>query len=373
MKSRFGAPLISSKAVFGNSGLGVTGAVIRATTGSGTNGPGILYNDWDSSADDSKEFRALILSGAPAGSFFYEDGSFTIPAGTADGTYTVNYRLFVDGVAQTPDTTATITIGGSGTTVVGVSLTTSFGVLAAVGASLSTSFGVTQAVGASLTTSFDVQGDSGLTPVGVNLTTTFPVLNAVGASLTTRFDIEGAEEGSEPVSVAEAALAARVDAVDELATLIASLITAAREGAEYITGRFYKSRVWVWKGTDWPRDSLKATRASSVEVWYWDGTAMVELDPASYAWDEDPDGPGTVIAPQLGMDFPELPPKAAGARVRVELTYTILPSTVPECVKTYIKAQVSGWLNNPDAVSTRQMQIDPRLDRLLDPERTWWF
>lgn len=112
---RYGAPWVTGALVYGDADLGVLGSVIRATTGTGPNGAGILYNDWDSSADDSKLFRALVLSGAPAGAFFYEDGSFSIPAGTADGTYSVSYRLFVDG-ADLGTSTATITVGAGGDT-----------------------------------------------------------------------------------------------------------------------------------------------------------------------------------------------------------------------------------------------------------------
>lgn len=104
--------LISGALVIGDTGLGVLGSVVRSDTATGPNGAGILYNDWDT-GDDNKEFRALVLSGAPAGTFFYEDGSFSVPGGTADGTYPVSYRLFVDGVDM-GTSTATITIGAGG-------------------------------------------------------------------------------------------------------------------------------------------------------------------------------------------------------------------------------------------------------------------
>lgn len=112
---RYDAPWVTGALVYGGADLGVLGSVIRATTGTGPNGAGILYNDWDSSADDGKAFRALIVSGAPAGAVFNEDGSFSIPGGTADGTYVVTYRLFVDG-ADLGTSPATITVGAGGTT-----------------------------------------------------------------------------------------------------------------------------------------------------------------------------------------------------------------------------------------------------------------
>lgn len=123
MKSRYDAPLIAGKCVYGNPGLGVTGAVIRATTATGTHGPGLLYNDWDSGADDAKEFRALIVSPPSSGTLFvFEDGSFTFN-GAPDGAYTLTYRLFVDGVdlGVAPPTTF----------VIGTGISTSTGTLAA--------------------------------------------------------------------------------------------------------------------------------------------------------------------------------------------------------------------------------------------------
>ena len=98
---------------FGCSGLGQTGAYIRANTATGDHGPGYLYNDWDSSADDAREFQGLVLTPPAAGTLFaYEDGSFTF-SGAPDGTYTFNYRLYVDGV-DLGTQTATIVIGGGG-------------------------------------------------------------------------------------------------------------------------------------------------------------------------------------------------------------------------------------------------------------------
>lgn len=107
--------LISGAMVCGNRGLGVAGAVIRETTGTGTHGAGILYDDWDSSGDDAKEFRALIVTPPASGSLFvYEDGSFTL-TGAPDGSYSLTYRLFVDG-ADLGTATETIDIGSGSST-----------------------------------------------------------------------------------------------------------------------------------------------------------------------------------------------------------------------------------------------------------------
>jgi len=82
---------------FGVGGFGIAGAIIRATTGTGDHGPGLLYNDWDGPEDDAKEFRALVTQVPAAGVFKgYENGSFAF-TGAPDGTHTGQYRLYVDG------------------------------------------------------------------------------------------------------------------------------------------------------------------------------------------------------------------------------------------------------------------------------------
>lgn len=177
--------------------------------------------------------------------------------------------------------------------------------------------------------------------------------------------------GDEPVSVADAKLAARVDG-DELDVLIAGYIAAARQQAEQITGRFYRGGVVRWTGSDWPCCSIAVDGVQSTEVRRWDGSTLALLSAGSYVSAPAADGPGTDVVPALGSAWPDLPSIAAGARVQIDLTLVRDPATVPECVRVYIQAQVSGWVNNPDAVSTRQLAIDPRLERLLDSERQWF-
>lgn len=107
--------LISGAVVCGHRGLGVTGAVIRATTSSGTHGAGWLYDDWDNSGDDAKEFRLLIETPPSDGALFlYEDGSFSwVPI--AEGTRFCVGRLFVDGVDSGTETN--YLVSGSGAAV----------------------------------------------------------------------------------------------------------------------------------------------------------------------------------------------------------------------------------------------------------------
>lgn len=187
MKTRYDAPLISGKAVYGVTSLGIAGATIRATTGSGPNGPGILYNDWDSSADDVKEFRALVISGAPAGTFFYEDGSFDIPAGTANGTYPILYRLYVDG-ADMGTATATVTI--SDTSVVLSDLTATYSVNGTVTQDLAATYQLLARIESDLTAAYSI--GTSLTVVQSDLAASYQLLQQVTQDLAATFQINAA-------------------------------------------------------------------------------------------------------------------------------------------------------------------------------------
>lgn len=92
-------------------GLGITGAALRSVTGAGGSGAGLLYNDWDT-GDDAKEFRALLVTAPSSGVLtLNEDGSFSL-IGAADGSYSLTYRLFVDG-ADLGTAAAGITVGAA--------------------------------------------------------------------------------------------------------------------------------------------------------------------------------------------------------------------------------------------------------------------
>ena len=107
--------LISGAVVCGHRGLGVTGAVIRATTSTGTHGAGWLYDDWDDSGDDAKEFRLLIETPPSDGALFlYEDGSFSwVPV--TDGTRNCVGRLYIDGADQGTETNYLVSGSGAAT------------------------------------------------------------------------------------------------------------------------------------------------------------------------------------------------------------------------------------------------------------------
>lgn len=178
---------------------------------------------------------------------------------------------------------------------------------------------------------------------------------------------------TEPVTVAEAALAARVDG-SELDTLIAGAIKAAREQAQQLTGRLYGVQVLRAELADWPAvtDAIAVNAATAVAIRYWDGNDWVDLPGTEFVF-----APGgcanvrTVLAPALDKAWPVLGAVALGPRVRIDITAGVPPEQTPECVKLYIMAQVAAWVKTPEALVSANLARNPLFESLLDSEKLW--
>lgn len=179
--------------------------------------------------------------------------------------------------------------------------------------------------------------------------------------------------GADPVTLAEAKLAARLDATEsDLDAMILGLITAAREQAEQVTGRCYRPQVLRAELVDWPAadDVIPVYAATDCAVTYWNGTDWVGLSSAAYVYAAH--GRGTVLAPLIGTSWPTLADRPVGGRVRIDLTAGPAASAaVDESVKLFIKAAVSAWVNNPDAASTQALEVSPMFERLLDGQKLY--
>lgn len=154
----------------------------------------------------------------------------------------------------------------------------------------------------------------------------------------------------EPVSVSDAALAARLSAGDALEPMLAGLIASAREIAEQETGQRLMQQTWRAELADWPAadDVLHFNRPTAAAVSYWTGSAWSALD----------------------TSWPTLGRVAGGPRVRIDLTGGATDAAqVRECAKLFIKALVAHWVDNPEAASARTMARAPFLGALLDPLR----
>lgn len=176
---------------------------------------------------------------------------------------------------------------------------------------------------------------------------------------------------SEPVTVAEAKLAARVDGT-EFDQLLPGLIAGARAQAEQECGRHWAQQTWRTELEDWPASStfIPLWRPTAAVVAYWNGASWATLAANQYVVASVPGG--VQVVPALSVSWPLLPTVAAGPRVRIDLTVgEPQAATVPEGVKTYIKALVAWWLRAPEAAGGTQMVANPHLRALLHPWRVW--
>jgi uncharacterized phiE125 gp8 family phage protein len=183
--------------------------------------------------------------------------------------------------------------------------------------------------------------------------------------------------GDEPVSVADARLACRLDDdASELDLDLATSITAAREQAEQITGRCYRQQVLRQELTDWPEAGVRIPvwPVSDIAISYRAAATpdtWTPLPGTVFAWGAY--FPSTVLTRKTGQQWPTLADADGMPRVRLDLTAgPASPATVPGSVRRYILATVAAWLEVPAAQRVGQaIQPNPLHERLLDAERLW--
>ena len=182
-----------------------------------------------------------------------------------------------------------------------------------------------------------------------------------------------ASGSDEPVSAGDAMLACRLD--DVLEPQVVAAIAAARQHAEQITGRAYRKQVQRDEFADWPIEPLMLP--------VWQPVSAV----VSYRSAAQPDqwtvlsstvyrfgafGSGSRLALATGQTWPELATEDWGARVRVDITCGPAGiNDVPECVRTFILANVAAMVDQPAALTSRDVAVNPLTERLLDRERVW--
>lgn len=89
---------------------GVLGSAVPST---GANGPALAYPHLDLPGDASKVI-SVVVTAAPPGFTLYEDTSYDLTL-TADGTYSITFQLYADGMLQFTDT-ATVQVGAGAST-----------------------------------------------------------------------------------------------------------------------------------------------------------------------------------------------------------------------------------------------------------------
>ena len=190
----------------------------------------------------------------------------------------------------------------------------------------------------------------------------------------------------EPVSLLEAKLHLRVD-FDEDDMLIASLITAARQAAETLTGRQFTTARWKQVLDCFPGPSLmgvpagqtftlpghaillaKAPVQSVVSINYLDmGSMNQTMSALTYTVDAACEP--ARITPVFGQIWPICLPQIGAVSVTFDAGYGTA-SQVPEGIKSWIKLRVGSLYAHREevaALSRGRIESLPFIDGLLDP------
>lgn len=189
----------------------------------------------------------------------------------------------------------------------------------------------------------------------------------------------------EPISLAEAKQHLRVDGGDDDA-LIGSLITAARQAAETITGRQLMTARWRLVLDAFPGPLLMHTGSGSsfslpahaillakcpvqsvVSVEYLDMNSMTQVLPASdYVLDAACEP--ARLSPVFGKTWPPTLPQIGAVTVTFDAGYGSA-SEVPEGLKSWIKLRVGSLYGHREEMAVLSRgRIDPLpfVDGLLD-------
>lgn len=186
---------------------------------------------------------------------------------------------------------------------------------------------------------------------------------------------------AEPVTLAQAKVAARVDdtAFD---AIITAAIPAARIICEHETGRRLAEQTWRYELDDWPAasDLLPECNPSDVEIEYWNGSEWAALADSAYVWTTTGAGRAWIaLAPVLGGSWPTLGTVALGPRVRVDVTSgNADPANaadgadpVLDIARLFIKALVTLVVHDPSLTVQQAFTGAGYLRHVLDPIRLY--
>ena len=190
----------------------------------------------------------------------------------------------------------------------------------------------------------------------------------------------------EPVTLIEAKLHLRVD-FDDDDTLIASLITAARQAAETLTGRQLITARWKQVLDCFPGPSLmgvpagqaftlpghaillaKAPVQSVISINYLDMGSVSQTMPVSNYTVDSACEPAR-ITPVFGQIWPICLPQIGAVSVTFDAGYGPA-AQVPEGIKSWIKLRVGSlYAHREEVAALSRGRIDslPFIDGLLDP------
>lgn len=161
----------------------------------------------------------------------------------------------------------------------------------------------------------------------------------------------------EPVTLAEIKAQCRVDHDDEN-ELLNSLIVAARETVETLTGRALMTQTWDWKFHEFPEHDEGLTIplgqvTSITSITYLDTAGASQTWSSSDYRTDIPTGPKAALAriePGYGISYPSTYDVMNAIAVRFVAGYGSTPETVPSSLCHAIKLLVAHWYQNREAI-----------------------
>lgn len=181
---------------------------------------------------------------------------------------------------------------------------------------------------------------------------------------------------AEPVLLADAKLHLRVDHIAD-DDLITSLITAAREAAEHLTGRALITQTWERVLGAFPSsDRLELGKppvASITSITYVDAAGdSTVMDPADYALD-DATADAVLLADTVTA-WPNTYDTANAVRVRFVAGYGDDGTSVPRAIVAWMLLRIGTLYKlREEVIAGVSVNELPQgyADRLLDPYRSW--
>lgn len=182
---------------------------------------------------------------------------------------------------------------------------------------------------------------------------------------------------AEPITLAEAKLHLRVEhSVDD--DLIGSLITAAREQCEHLTGRSFIRQTWERVLDAFPDSEIELgvpPVSAITSVVYIDSSGDSQtLDAEQYSLDSST-LPGFVLPSATLEEWPETLDTANAVRVRFVAGYGASGASVPSALRQWMLIQIGSMykMRESFAVGVPVAEIPNRwVDSLLDRYRVYF-